>query len=63
MAASTKMKITYDMGDNKTASKTFSNLNPEATDANLLTTAQKLNSLQTNTVKNIERIDTTVISG
>ena len=63
MPASTKLKITYDAGENKTSSKTYNNLNPEATNANLMTTAEKLNSLQTNTVKSVERIDTTVISG
>ena len=34
---------------------------PEATNANLQTTAEKLNSLQSKTVKSVERIDTTVI--
>lgn len=29
--ASTKVKINYDLGDNKTASRTISNINPEAT--------------------------------
>ncbi len=62
MPASTKLKITYDAGDDKTTSKTYNNFNPEATNANLLSTAEKLNSLQEKTVKSVERIDTTVIS-
>ena len=61
MPASTKLKITYQVGENKTSSKTLSNMNPEATNANLQTTAEKLNSLQSKTVKSVERIDTTVI--
>ena len=61
MPASTKLKITYQVDENKTSSKTLSNMNPEATNANLQTTAEKLNSLQSKTVKSVERIDTTVI--
>ena len=61
MPASTKLKITYQVDEKKTSSKTLSNMNPEATNANLQTTAEKLNSLQSKTVKSVERIDTTVI--
>ena len=61
MPASTKLKITYQVDENKTSSKTLRNRNPEATNANLQTTAEKLNSLQSKTVKSVERIDTTVI--
>ena len=63
MASSTKVKINYDLGDNKTASRTISNINPEATSENLAATAEKFNSMQKRTVKSVERIDTTVISG
>ena len=61
MPANTKLKITYQTDENKTTSKTLSNMNPEATNANLLTTAEKLNGLQSKTVKSVERIDTTVL--
>ena len=61
MPASTKLKITYQVDENKKKKKTLSNMNPEATNANLQTTAEKLNSLQSKTVKSVERIDTTVI--
>ena len=34
MPANTKLKITYQTDENKTTSKTLSNMNPEATNAN-----------------------------
>ena len=63
MAASTKMKVNYGTQDNPDGSKTFSNINPEATNENLVSTANKFVSLQEKTILSVERIDTTVISG
>ncbi len=61
--ADRKLKITRDMGEGKTESKTIGNINPEADNEALLTTANQLAGLQNNTVKTVECIDTTVISG
>ena len=62
-ASSTKMKITYGTAEEADGSKTFNNMNPEATSEALVATANKFVSLQNKTIKSIERIDTTVISG
>ena len=63
MAASTKMKVNYGTQDNLDGSKTFSNINPEATNENLVSTANKFVSLQEKSILSVERIDTTIISG
>ena len=63
MTAKTKMKITYGEGEETAGSKTISNMNPEATNDNLVNTANKLASLQNKTIMTVERIDTTTISG
>ncbi len=61
--ANTKLKVNYGTEDNPDGSKTFSNINPEATNENLVNTANKFVSMQEKQVLSIERIDTTVISG
>ena len=63
MTASTKMKIVYGTEEKADGSKTFNNMNPEASNESLVATANKFVSLQNKVVKSIERIDTTVISG
>jgi len=63
MAASTKMKVNYGTQDNPDGSKTFSNINPEATNENLVSTANKFVSLQEKSLLSIDRIDTVRISG
>ncbi len=61
--ADRKLKYTRDLSDGTTESKTLSNINPESDTDALLETVNQLASLQNNTVKTVECIDTTVISG
>ena len=61
--ANTKLKVNYGTEDNPDGSKTFSNINPEATNENLVNTANKFVSMQEKQVLSIERSETTVISG
>ena len=61
--ANSKAKIIYDMGDNKTETKTINNVNPEAGSAELADTISQFTALQNRTVKEVQRVDTTVISG
>ncbi len=61
--ANTKLKVNYGTEDNPDGSKTFSNINPEATNENLVSTANKFVSMQEKQVLSVERIDTTTISG
>jgi hypothetical protein len=61
--ANTKLKISYGTEENPDGSKTFSNINPESSNEDLVSTAQKFVSLQEKAVRTIERIDTTTISG
>ena len=63
MTASTKMKVSYGTEDTPDGSKTFSNMNPESTNENLVATANKFGSMQNKTIKSVERIDTTTIMG
>lgn len=63
MAASTKLKIYYGTEEEADGSKTISNLNPGATNENLVATANKFGSLQEKTILSVDRIDTTTISG
>jgi len=61
--SNTKLKITYGTEEAADGSKTLNNMNPEATNENLVATANKFVSMQNKTVREISRIDTTVISG
>ena len=61
--ANTKLKISYGTEENPDGSKTFNNMNPEATNEALVSTANTFVSLQNKQVREISRIDTTVISG
>ena len=61
--ASTKLKISYGTEDAPDGSKTFSNINPESGNEDLVSTANKLVSMQEKQIRTIERIDTTTISG
>ncbi len=63
MASTTKMKVSYGTEETPDGSKTFNNVNPESTNEALVSTANKFVGLQNKTVKSIERIDTTIISG
>ena len=60
--SSTKLKITYGTAEEADGSKTFNNMNPEATNEALVSTANTFVSLQNKQVREISRIDTTVIS-
>lgn len=62
-ASSTKLKITYGTEDTSDGSKTLNNMNPEATSENLVATANKFAALQKRVVREVARIDTTIISG
>ena len=57
------MKIAYGTADASDGSKTFSNMNPEASNENLVTTAEKLTALQDKTMLQVQRIDTDIIFG
>jgi len=61
--SNTKLKITYGTEEEADGSKTLNNMNPEATNENLVATANKFVSMQNKTVREISRIDTTIISG
>ena len=61
--ANTKLKISYGTEENLDGSKTFSNINPESSNEDLVSTAQKFVSLQEKAVLSIDRIDTIRISG
>ena len=61
--ASTKMKVNYGTADAADGSKTFSNINPEASNENMVSTAQKFVSMQEKEILSIDRIDTVRISG
>ncbi len=63
MAAGRKVKAIYDMGDDKTESKTFNNINPESDDTALMTMVNQLTGLQNRTVKSVECTDTRVVEG
>ena len=52
--SNTKLKITYGTAEEADGSKTFNNMNPEAS---------TFVSLQNKQIREISRIDTTVISG
>ncbi len=59
--ANSKVKIVYDMGDDKTESKTINNVNPEADSTDLADTIDLFTALQDRAVKEVQRIDTTII--
>ena len=61
--ANTKLKISYGTEENPDGSKTFSNINPESSNEDLVNTAQKFVSLQEKVMLSIDRIDTIRISG
>ena len=61
--ANTKLKISYGTEENPDGSKTFSNINPESSNEDLVSTAQKFVSLQEKEMLSIDRIDTLRISG
>ena len=61
--SNTKLKITSGTEEAADGSKTLNNMNPEATNENLVATANKFVSMQNKVIKSVERIDTTVISG
>lgn len=63
MAATTKLKMTYEKEDGKTTSKTYNDMSPQSTNENLKLTADKMSEMQKHTVKTVERIDSTIISG
>ncbi len=63
MASTTKMKVSYGTEETPDGSKTFNNVNPESTNEALVSTANHFGSMQNKTIRAIERIDTTVISG
>ena len=61
--SNTKLKISYGTEEAADGSKTFNNMNPEATNEALVSTANKFVSMQNKQVREIARIDTTIISG
>ena len=61
--SNTKLKITYGTAEEADGSKTFNNMNPEASNEALVSTANTFVSLQNKEIREISRIDTTVISG
>ena len=61
--SNTKLKITYGTEEAADGSKTLNNMNPEATNENLVATANKFVSMQNKVIKSVERIDTTTIMG
>ncbi len=63
MAATTKLKMTYEKEDGKTTSKTYNNISPQSTNENLKLTANKVGEMQKYDIKTVERIDSTIISG
>lgn len=63
MAATTKLKMTYEKEDGKTTSKTYNDISPQSTNENLKLTAEKISEMRKEPVKTVERIDTTIISG
>ena len=63
MAATTKLKMTYEKEDGKTTSKTYNDMSPQSTNENLKLTADKLGEMRKEPVKTVERIDSTIISG
>lgn len=63
MASTTKMKVLYGTEETPEGSKTFTGMNPESTNEALVNTANKFGSMQSKTIRGVERIDTTTIMG
>ncbi|MBQ2859212.1 MAG: hypothetical protein IJE82_02510 [Alphaproteobacteria bacterium] len=63
MASTTKMKVNYGTEETPDGSKTINGINPESSNENLVSTANKFGAMQNKTIRSVERIDTTVISG
>ncbi len=61
--ATTKVKVVYGAVESNEGSKTYGNLSPEASNESLAQAIGQFNGLQTKPVKELQRIDTTVISG
>ena len=53
--SNTKLKITYGTEEAADGSKTLNNMNPEATNENLVATANKFVSMQNKVIKSVER--------
>ncbi len=63
MAATTKVRVLYGDDEVNQGSRTYGNLSPEATNENLVLAINQFNQMQEKPVKEMQRIDTTVISG
>lgn len=62
MASSTKVSVAYEHTDGSKETRSISNVNPEATNENLLSMANKFMTLQDSAVKSLigaKRVDTT----
>lgn len=62
MTATSSIKTVYDLGNNKTESKVYSNINPAASDADVAAAAAQINNLQSKAVKKVMRIDSKQIT-
>lgn len=58
MAATCSLKVKYNLGNDKTETKTYGNISPSANDADVAAVAAQINNLQNKVVEAIYRVDT-----